>query len=287
MGPQEAIDLLNAEHHTGYRLGKAFTGGQEQGAYQVLDAAGLPAVLKISKNPRWADQVRRGQAATNHLRGVGSPVPQYLYIGAADNGSYWLETQLPGGHALAAPTTNQTADLLRLIDLQKDQVISEVQGQDWVWYITDVVFRGESGNVRALMQFSPETSAVVSAAEALVGGMQGLMPPKTDLVHGNMDITQVLFTGETVSGILDWDQAGYGDRTIDLVGLWYSVLDAPAARDLVMQHMLEISSQPAITVYAVEKILAKVAWDINTVHGDVPGEVARANQAISILQQLA
>ncbi|HEY6736082.1 MAG TPA: aminoglycoside phosphotransferase family protein [Candidatus Saccharimonadia bacterium] len=286
MGPQEAVDLINAEHHTTYRVEATYTGGQEQGAYLVVDATGARAVMKVSKNPRWADQVKRGKAATDQLRTLGYPVPQYLIIGSADNGSYWVETELPGGPVQGVPTVNQVTDLLRLIDLQKGQVISEVQGQDWVWYITDVVFRGESGNVRTLMQFSPQTSAVVSEAESLVAGLQGVMPPKTDLVHGNMNISQVLYTHDTVSGVVDWDQAGYGDRTIDLVGLWYSLLEMPSARDIVMQHVLQISTKPAILVYAVDKILARVAWEVNASGGDVTHQVNQANQAIALLREL-
>lgn len=286
MGPQVAIELINSEQHTTYRVVTQYSGGEEQGAFRVADAQNKPAVLKISKNPRWADQVKRGKAATDHLRALGSPVPEYLMIGATDTGSYWLETELTGGPILESPTLNQITDLIRLIELQKDQVISEVQGQDWVWYIGEVVFRGESGNVRTLMQFSPDTSAVASAAEALVTGLQGTMPPKNDLVHGNMDISQILYTNETVSGILDWDQAGYGDRSIDYVGLWYSILETAPARDLVMQHLLEISTKPAITIYAVQKILAQTAWHINRVHGNVPAQVTRANQAIELLKLL-
>lgn len=284
MGPQEAVELINAERHATYRVVSQYTGGEDQGAYRVVDDAGVRMVLKISKNPRWANQVKRGQAATDRLRQLGLPVPEYILVGSADNGSYWLETELRGGPVMGNPTTGQITDLLRMLEMQKDQVISEVQGQDWVWYITDVVFRGESGNVRALMQFSPETSAVVSSAEALVAGFQNFVPPKTDLVHGNMNISQILYTGEQVSGILDWDQAGYGDRTIDLVGLWYSILNATQERDMVMQHMLQVSNKPAITVYAVQKIVAQVAWHINAVHGNVTAEVVQAQKAIEQLK---
>jgi aminoglycoside phosphotransferase (APT) family kinase protein len=286
MTPEVAIELINAAHHTTYVLGQQYSGGEDQGAYRIEDTAGQRAVLKVSRNPRWADQVRRGKAATDRLRTLGYPVPTYTFIESVDNGSYWIESELPGGGVIGNPTSQQITDLIRLIDLQKDQAISEVQGQDWVWYIADVVFRGESGNVRALMQFSPATSAIVYAAEALVAGLQGKMLPKTDLVHGAMSISQVLFSEQSVSGVLDWDQAGYGDRTIDLTGLWYSILDATQERDLVMQHMLEVSDKDAIKIYAVNKILAQVAWHINKVHGEVDQQVIQAGKAIELLKLL-
>lgn len=286
MGPESAIDLINADQANQYTLVGRLAGGEDQGAYRVTDTHGQAAILKISRNPRWADQVKRGQAATNHLRPLGYPVPTYTYIGAADSGSFWLETELGGGPVIGSPTTNQIKNILQLVEIQGGQVISEVHGQDWVWYISDVVFRGESGNVRALMQFSPVTSAIVTAAEGLVAGLQGTVLPKTDLVHGNFNLSQIFFTNDQVSGVLDWDQAGYGDRAIDLVGLWYSVIDTPEARDLVMQQLLAISTKPAIFIYAVHKILAQLAWQINMVHGDVSEQTAQAQTAIEQLQAL-
>lgn len=286
MGPEAAIDLINADQPNRYTLVGRLAGGEDQGAYRVADQTGQNAILKLSRNPRWADQVKRGQAATNHLRPLGYPVPTYTYIGAADSGSFWIETELGGGPVLGAPTTDQIKNVLQLVEIQADQVISEVQGQDWVWYISDVVFKGESGNVRALMQFSPATSAIVNAAEGLVAGLQGTVLPKNDLVHGNFNISQVFFSNDKVSGVLDWDQAGYGDRTIDLVGLWYSIVLAPEPRDLVMNQMLAVSTKPAICIYAVHKILAQLAWHINMVHGDVEEQATQAQTAIELLQAL-
>jgi hypothetical protein len=147
MGPEAAIDLINADQPVKYSLVGRLAGGEDQGAYRVVDATGQNAILKLSNNPRWADQVKRGRAATDHLRPLGYPVPTYTYIGASDSGSFWLETELVGGPVIGAPTADQIKNILQLVEIQGGQVISEVQGQDWVWYISDVVFRGESGAV--------------------------------------------------------------------------------------------------------------------------------------------
>jgi VCBS repeat-containing protein len=160
MTPQEALELINASQHTAYTLNAQYSGGEDQGAFQVVNADGSRAVLKLNRNPQWISQVERAKAAAVHLKALGYPVPTYLLVGSTDRGTYSLQTELPG--AADEPTVDRMNDLLRIIDLQKGQVISEVQGQDWVWYITDVVFRGESGHVRAMMQFSAETSALVA-----------------------------------------------------------------------------------------------------------------------------
>jgi len=286
MSPETAIQLINSQTNAGYTLGDQLAGGENQGAYLVKDAAGQSAVLKVSHNPMWLSQIKRAQAATDHLRPLGYPTPEYSTMGSSGEGSYWLQSLMPGAHAIDHPSLEQTTDLLRLIELQKGQVISEVQGQDWVWYLTDVVFRGESGNVRALMQFSPEASALASAVETLVVGLQGKALPKSDLVHGDLNAGQVLFSGETVSGVIDWDQVGYGDRTIDLVGLWYSLLQSPHQRELVMARILEISDIQAIKIYVAARILALVAWSINTPGNDPVAAMSQAHLALDLIGSL-
>ncbi|MDB5178614.1 MAG: hypothetical protein JWN01_557 [Patescibacteria group bacterium] len=286
MTPEEALELINASEHTTYTLNARYSGGEDQGAFQVIGGDGAPAVLKTSRNPQWISQIQRAQAAGKHLATLNYPAPTYTVVGSTDRGTYWLENEMPGGPAIGAPTAGQITDLLRLIELQKGQLISEVQGQDWCWYLANVVFRGEDGHVRVLMKFSPQTSALVASIEGLVAGLDGKILPKTDLVHGEMGIGQVLFTGQSVSAVLDWDQVGYGDRTIDLVGLWYSLIDAPEPRDLVMKQLLAISDPQAIKICAAAKMLAVVAWHINKVGGDVDAVVAQSSTAIELLRQI-
>jgi Ser/Thr protein kinase RdoA (MazF antagonist) len=285
MTPESALEYINAAKHTTYSVSGQFSGSEDQGAFRVSAPDGTTAVLKLSRNPQWKKQIERAKAATDHLRALGYPVPTYLHIDAMDEGTFWLESELPG-MPIEQPSQGQITELLRLIDLQKGQTISDVQGQDWGWYVTSVVFRGESGLVRVLMQYSPETSALAAQIEGLALGLEGKVLPNTDLVHGDLNIGQVLTQGETVTAVLDWDQVGYGDRTLDLVGLWYSLMDHPDAAAMVLKHMLEVSDKDAIKIYASYKMLAMISWIINKVDGDVTSVSAQAQNAIAILSKL-
>jgi aminoglycoside phosphotransferase len=281
MTPESALEYINAAKHTSYTV----AGSQDQGAFRISSPDGQTAVLKLSRNPQWKSQIERAKAATDHLRTLGYPVPTYQYIDSMDEGTFWLESELPG-MPIEQTTVGQATELLRLIDLQRGQTISAVQGQDWGWYVTSVVFRGESGLVRMLMQYSPETSALAAQIEGLALGLDGKVLPNTDLVHGDLNIGQVLTQGETITAVLDWDQVGYGDRTLDLTGLWYSLIDQPEARDLVLKHMLEVSDKDAVKIYASYKMLAMISWHINKVDGDVTSVSTQAQTAIAILSKL-
>ena len=285
MTPESALEYINAAKQTNYSVAGQFSGGQDQGAFRVSTPDGKTAVLKLSRNPQWRIQIERAKAATDHLRTLGYPAPTYLHIDSMDEGTFWLEAELPG-LPIGKPGNGQITELLRLVDLQRGQTISAVQGQDWGWYVTSVVFRGESGLVRVLMQYSSETSALAAQIEGLALGLDSKVLPNTDLVHGDLNIGQVLTQGETVTAVLDWDQVGYGDRTLDLVGLWYSLAAFPEARGLVMKHMLEVSDKDAIKIYAAYKMLAMISWHINKVGGDVASVSSQAQTALGILSKL-
>jgi len=283
MTPEEALELINASEHTSYSLNAQYSGGEDHGAYRVVSIDGTRAVLKVNSNPQWIRQVERAKATTAHLAGLGYPVPKYLVTGSTDRGTYSLQSELPGMGV--EPTPQAVTSLLHFIDLQRNQAISEVQGQDWVWYLMDVVFRGEWGLVRALMQFSADSSVLVTDIENLVLGLQGKMLPKTDLVHGDMGFTQVLLQNGAVSGVLDWNQAGYGDVTQDLMSLWYSLLGYADSRDLVLQQALQQSDREAVRIHAAYKMLADVSWHINKPGGDAVSAIARARIAIGLIRQ--
>lgn len=284
MSPQEALELANARSQKGYTLDMQYSGGDEGGAYLVIAADGSRGVLKTNKNPLWVGQVKRAQAATTHLKSLGYPVPTYITFDSTDQGTYSIQSELPG--IPGEPTLDLVTQLVKFIELQKGQTISDVQGQDWVWYVNAVVFRGEFGNVRALMQYSHETSALVADIEAIVAGLNGKMLPQTDLVHGDMGFHQALVADGHISGVVDWDQVGYGDRTMDLVSLWYSLLQATESRDYVMQYMLSVSDKDAIKIYGAYRMLSTTAWHINKVGGDVGAVSEQARQALGLLRQL-
>jgi aminoglycoside phosphotransferase (APT) family kinase protein len=105
-------------------------------------------------------------------------------------------------------------------------------------------------------------------------------------VHGDMGVNQILWNGNAVAGVLDWDQVGYGDRTIDLVSLWYSIMQAPEARDTVMKHMLEISDKETVKICAAYKMLTMVAWNITKGGGDVAPAAMLARTATELLRAL-
>ncbi len=285
MEPESALELLNSSVGMAYTLQAQFSGGGDRGAFLVMSPSGTPAVLKTNRNPQWVEQVKKAQSATERLRQLGYPVPNYVYVGATDMGTYQLQSELPG-QRVNVPAPEQVKAVLALIELQKDQAIPELESQDWAWYVKDMLFSGDSSNTHSMAQFSRETADLAFEVKGLVAGLQNEPLRTSDIVHGDFVLNQVLFNGVTVTGVIDWDQVGHGDRTTDLAALWLSIIDQAAARDLVMQQMRSISTPGVIKLCAAHKMLMTIGWQINNVGGDVPAAVAQARTALGQLRQL-
>lgn len=158
-------------------------------------------------------------------------------------------------------TESQLQQLLALNDLQVGQAIS--QEQDWSSYVVKVVFAGESGWADTLRQHSAATRDVLGRLERLVAGKHGSIKNAGDIVHGDMNPDNVLVYDGQISGIVDWDAAGCGDRTLDLTGLlFYSYTNLPIRRRL-QDRIIELTSRDALHVYMAYKILGQLDWSIH------------------------
>jgi hypothetical protein len=63
-------------------------------------------------------------------------------------------------------------------------------------------------------------------------------------------------------------------------------MNAPEARDLVMDHLIKMSDVEAIKIYAAYKMLAIVSWHINKIGGEVIAVVTQARTALDLLRKL-
>ena len=76
-------------------------------------------------------------------------------------------------------------------------------------------------------------------------------------------IANVLVSGERVSGIVDWDAAGCGDRCLDLSKLLFCCYDQPALHELLSTGIRALSGQHGLALYLGYNILAQLDWSIH------------------------
>lgn len=264
---EDLLDRINAEHGTGFRLKGRYAEGENQGAYAVEDALGAPFVLKWQPQPTMLSRLERARAVTDRLASLAVPAPRYLLIGNFPEGTtYWLQTALPGSPPPHLRLSlKQLQQLLDFNERQAEQALSAEQ--DWSWYVRAVVFVGESGWADTLRYYSPATRALLAQLEEVTAGRETCVSRTTDLVHGDLALTNVLVVKDEVTGIVDWDAAGCGDRALDLSKLlFYSYesesYESEPVRRLLWQRIIALSGRDALVVYLAYNILAQLDWSI-------------------------
>ena len=265
------LERVNAEHGTAFKLLERYAQGENQGAYAVADASGAPLVLKWQATTEMLSRLERARGVAERLVKLGVPAPRYHLIGSFPEGTtYWLQTALPGGPPADLRLSLEHArQLLALNDQQAGQALSAEQ--DWSGYVRAVVFAGESGWADTLRGHSSKTRALLGRLERVTVGREDGVSRTGDLVHGDLALGNVLVVGEQVTGIVDWDAAGCGDRALDLSKLlFYSyenqsmreLLENRPIRELLWRHIMNISGPDALVVYLAYNILAQLDWSI-------------------------
>jgi hypothetical protein len=146
----------------------------------------------------------------------GYPVPALLWRGALD--ARWfvvVQARLPGQplHTLDAPGLDR---LLALVELQADQAPRLGEGGwDLSWWAGVVLFQGWEHWWDSAQAATPQTSRRL---RAFLQPAWGHRLPGGDLVHGDLNLTNVLATDGVISGVVDWDDLGLAAAPSTLPG---------------------------------------------------------------------
>lgn len=255
----EVLERLNAELGTTYALRERFAAGENHGATKLVDASGTAFVLKVHDQQDILPRLYRARVVTRRLQALALPAPEYVHIGTVGSTVYWVQSALPGDPPEQL-TAAQVEQLLEWNALQKGQAISAEQ--DWSWYVRAVVYAGESDWVQTLRGYSSETRSLLGRLETLTSGKECALSRGTDLVHGDLGPYNVLAWEGRVSGVVDWDSAGCGDRALDIAKLLFYAFEDNDLRAPLVAQIVRISGYDALVVLLAYTILAQLDWSI-------------------------
>jgi aminoglycoside phosphotransferase (APT) family kinase protein len=291
--PEPATDLagllahIGAQHGTELRPGASYLHGENQGAYPVVSSDGTPMVLKRRvADPHAHRRLNRAHSITQRLHDLGAPVPRYLLIGLTPDGTlYWVQEALPGEPIGRLTKPEQLESLFILNDLQAGRAVSVEQ--NWSSYAAGVVFGGDSGWADELRDYSEATGRLVDALADLTAGKEGCCERSADIVHGDLSPGNILVRDGQVSGVVDWDAAGCGDRAFDLALLLFYHYDDPSIRSPLRDRVLTLAGYEALCVYLAYAILSQTTWSSRH-HGQSAVEhwLSRAGRIIHDLSTL-
>lgn len=174
-------------------------------------------IVKAISNPFALKRLTWTDEALSILTTRGYPVPRTLWRGALDEKWFVVVQDRMPGEPLTTLDASTLDALFSLVDLQAAPGIS-AGGWDTSWWIAVVLFEGWEGWWKSVQICAPETERRL---RSFLQPAWGLRLPASDLVHGDLNLTNVLCHEGTITGVVDWDDVGVGSRAADLTSLLF------------------------------------------------------------------
>lgn len=257
----ELLRNINTIHQTTFELGEKYTTG-EQGAFAVFNQEGLRGVLKWMPGVDDAGRLERARVVTDRLHRIGYPVPRYLHIGKALEGSYSIQAALPGVSMPLSTVAEHLPRLLEINALQVDQAFPDLP--DWHEEAVKTVLLGGEGYClhSSLQQYSHATATMLSELQQLVSAHQDTPHRRNDVVHDDFQYANILVHNHQVTGVVDWDGVHAGDCVFDIATLLFYSYDDHIVRKQLWKSTLERANLKLLSVYLAHLILRQIDWSL-------------------------
>jgi aminoglycoside phosphotransferase (APT) family kinase protein len=216
---EAVVDEINARYSTAYVLNRLI-GGQAQRGWEIRNADGQPFVLKFNGHPGWRQQVQRFALIAAHLRRHAYPVSRILLQGSLPSDTYFfVQEVLPGirldNHS-DDPISSEALELM-LDLLDRHAGLAPNVTQRWSDYVHDATF-GRQHEWRALAESQhPAIENVLEQAARRLVPLADAGFVRNDFVTGDLGPHNTLVTDGVITGVVDLEASGSGDRVIDLV----------------------------------------------------------------------
>jgi hypothetical protein len=264
------LGWINEQHGANFVAGRRYPTG-EQGAFAISTVEGEAVrrfVLKWEQGTELPDGLWRAAEITARLREVGYPAPRYRLVGVAPGlgAVYSVQEELPG-----APMGGQLdrALLDRLLELN---ALQEGRGTtrsgDWPKPIADTVLYGGDGFclLDPLRSYSSATAALLGELQRLAAAGGEERTRQDDVVHFDFQGANILAANGEVSGVVDWEGCLAGDRSFDLVTLYFYAAAGGAAEAEQVERLWRFVGARIgprlLGVYLAHLVLRQVDWSI-------------------------
>jgi Ser/Thr protein kinase RdoA (MazF antagonist) len=163
----------------------------------------------------------------------GYPVPAILWHGMIS--AEWhvtIQNRLPG-RALAALDGPVLDAALSLVELQADAGFRDEE-RDFTSYVANVLFDDWDEVWADAPRASAAAGPLCARVRRWLQPVWGLRLPPADYANNDLNLSNILADGPTITGVVDWDEFGLGSRALDLVALAFDCErgggDGPADR---------------------------------------------------------
>ncbi len=217
------------------------------------------------------------------MRARGYPTPAWLGIGATAT-HVWHLTDFVDAVPASELTGSVVEQLMKVTDLQAGQASEPHDHWAHAWRVVT----GREGTVAGLSGHSAEAAALI---ERLLRPCQGLRPPlgAPDMVHADLNPSNVLTRDGVVVAIVDIENAGSGTRATDLTTLQWHTFHDPLddVRNRLWTKILELVGWEWTAALTATQVLLQLQWRISLPDvGAVTGVIDRGHRAVDELRAL-
>jgi hypothetical protein len=250
LDPYQAIDAIASQ--TGMRL--TYDGpcpGGEVGAAYVRRLDGRRSVLTRGQ--------RRSARITEVARAAGIPAPAYEIVADVDGGTVVVQELLPG----TPPAGVDETVLAAMLDVH-DRFAGLLRSEPGSGSGIRLYLRASGPGFclhEPLDGYDKRTRRLLAWVRDV--GEQRDTADGDDLVHVDFHPGNMLLDGGRLTGVVDWDGAGCGDRHLDLVTLRFDVaLRAPGLLPALDDLLTQTVTAGRLRAYWAHMSLRLVDWAI-------------------------
>ena len=283
--PAEVLDDVASVVGAEVTLVSRLPGGLNAGAMRVQLAGRANAVLKAEPraHPNHPDETLRAQRVVEHMRRRGYPTPAWLGVGATAT-HVWHLMDFVDAAPVPELTPSLVEQLMEIIELQAGQASEPYDHWSYAWRVAT----GQESAVAGLLGYSSVVSALVERLRLVCADVP---PPREapDMVHADLNPSNVLVRDGTVVAVVDIGNAGSGTRATDLTTLQWHTFQDPldGVRRRLWTRILDLVGWEGAAVLAATQILLMLEVPIrHGRHDVVPGVVKRGHRALDELNAL-
>lgn len=283
--PAEVLDDVASVVGAEVTLLSRLPGGVNAGAMRVQLAGRANAVLKAEPraHPNHLDETLRAQRVVEHMRRRGYPTPAWLGVGATAT-HVWHLMDFVDAAPVPELTPSLVEQLMEIIELQAGQASEPYDHWSYAWRVAT----GQESAVAGLSGYSSVVSALVERLRLVCADVP---PPREapDMVHTDLNPSNVLVRDGAVVAVVDIGNAGSGTRATDLINLVWLTFQDPldGVRRRLWTRILVLVGWEGAAVLAATQILHMLEVPIrHGRHDVVPGVVKRGHRALDELNAL-
>src|SRR3954447_8127227 len=283
--PAEVLDDVASVVGAEVTLLSRLLGGVNGGAVRVRLAGGSNAVLKAvpRAHPTHLDETLRAQRVVEHMRRRGYPTPAWLGVGATAT-HVWHLMDFVDAAPVPELTPSIVEQLMEIIELQAGQASEPYDHWSYAWRVAT----GQESAVAGLSGYSSVVSALVERLRLVCAEVP---PPRQapDMVHADLNPSNVLVRDGAVVAVVDIGNAGSGTRATDLTTLQWHTFQDPldGVRRRLQTRILDLVSWEWAALLAATQILLQLESHIRLGPPEVvPVVVKRGHRALDELNAL-